>query len=350
MCRHAGLLVVFGCVGVLVLAPPTASAMVQPTPLNEGVAIDGAGVVWIDEHQMRFTRFLRPRSFTRPAPDSERATLASSAGAVATTSGGEPTRFVVGDPPGRLTPIAQPPSVRSPECVGWEPGTAADADFVLAGDELVAAGECEREELELGSPAPARQPVFGRDIRGGRWRVLRWIPGKQPPLLAADGSSSAIGVQQSPEHTEVLVIDTATGRLRARFKVDDGYLGFASPTRLVLAVPVAGRTGDQTWPLPPVEEEGSSVSESEPPESSFRLELYSTIGVHLGGLGTVTGRPLVSNMHLLLHENGRVSVRSLKGRRARPVIGFEPPARSLLAGTALRACAHARDGCTPGAT
>jgi hypothetical protein len=120
-------------------------------------------------------------------------------------------------------------------CSDWQPSSDPPADFVVAGDYLVASaqGEC-----PSGTTA-AREPLFIKDLRGGHWRVLRWLAGASPPILAAEGDTLAIGVQYSVTALDVVLLSVANGRVEAHFNLPDGYLAFASPARLVLSTPEA---------------------------------------------------------------------------------------------------------------
>jgi hypothetical protein len=195
-------------------------------------------------------------------------------------------------------------------CKGWLPSR----DFVVAGDDLVSAGECQWDDYS------AREPLYIRSLRGGRWRVLRWIAaislreGDGPyssvePVLAAEGDLVAVGVQFSSAKMEVSILDVRTGRTVSRFDVPDGYMAFASRERLVLSFPVLGPE-DKDFPL----SSGDNL---------YRLALYSASGYHIEEIGLSQEPPLVSGMHLVTDEEGTVSVRSVEGGAPTRVAGFD---------------------------
>jgi hypothetical protein len=164
----------------------------------------------------------------------------------------------------------------------------------------VAGGECHWDDPSVS------QPLFIRSLRGGRWRVLRWLAGDtEPPVLTAEGNLVAVGVQLSNAEMEVSILDVRNGRTEARFDLPYGHLAFASRDRLVLSAPVL-----------PV---------------GYRLALYSTRGQRIAELGSAQEPPLVSGMHLVTDEGQTVSVRSVAGGAAKAVIGFNSPVRSLVA-------------------
>lgn len=244
--------------------------------------------------------------------------VASSATAVVVLGGeGEKAEFSGGVLPGPLAPIPEPELVGGGGCRGWQPG----GGFVVAEDDLVAAGECHWDDHSV------REPLYIRSLRGGRWRVLRWLavdslPGGDgldygvPPVLAAEGDLVAVGVQRSSAKMEVSIIDVRSGRTEARFDLPDGDLGFAARNRLVLSAPVPASPDDGDFPF------------SEWP-GPFRLALYSTRGRHIAELGSAQEPPLVSGMHLVTDEDQTISVRSVNGGAPRAVIGFNT-ARALI--------------------
>jgi len=83
--------------------------------------------------------------------------------------------------------------------------------------------------------------VFVRNVHGGKWRVLRWLHGHHPPILATEGSLLAVGVQLSRANMRVTILDLVTGHLVARFDAPDGVLSFASSHRLVLSATAASQ-------------------------------------------------------------------------------------------------------------
>jgi hypothetical protein len=170
----------------------------------------------------------------------------------------------------------------------------------------------------------------GRPRREPHWRVLRWLPGENEPTLAAEGDLLAIGVPLTRSRMAVSVVDVRSGRTRARFDTPAGYLSFASPTRLVLAMP---RT---------LSVSGGPAAETTGP---YGLALFTTAGRRVANLGDSTEPPLVSGMHLVSVDQPEgagsfgqpiVSVRDLRHPGApQPLIAFAPPARELVA-SALR--------------
>jgi hypothetical protein len=296
------------CGPVLAIPPPA-----RP---QQALAIVDGGVVWFDDGPVLFKSFASGAS-RRLAANTYVTTsrqVPSSATAVAVLDGGN--GLLAGMPPKPLARIATPELFSGGGCKGWQ----ISRDSVIAGDDLVSAGECHWEDDAVS------QPLLIRSLRGGHWRVLRWLPANSPsehglydtvePVLAADGDLIAVGVQRSSAKMEVLILDARDGRTQARFNLHDGYLSFASRHRLVLSEP-APRGPDEVdfplyqWPGP------------------FRLASYSTDGRLVSGLGTAQEPPLVSGMHLVTVEEGTVSVRSINGGRARAVIGFNGPAREM---------------------
>jgi hypothetical protein len=166
-------------------------------------------------------------------------------------------------------------------------------------------------------------------LRGGHWGVLRWIAGGEKPSLADEGDVLAVGTQVSRALMHVALVRLPDDRTKARFDVPDGYLSFASRQRLVLSVP-AQFLPEGGFPLPPAIDGYRG-----PGPRSYELWLYSTGGDRLAALGSTSNLPLVSDMHLVLKEEGvegasRLTVRSLPGGASRPVVGFDTP-RALLA-------------------
>jgi hypothetical protein len=260
------------------------------------------GVVWFDEGPVFLKGFKsgRVRLGAINAPDERLSQMTSSATAVAALREEKNAAFVGGVPPGPLVPIAQPELVSGGGCKGWQAGTKSVHDFVVAEDDLVAAGECHWDDPSVS------QPLLIRSLRGGRWHVLRWLPGDtEPPVLAVEGNLIAVGAQFSSAEMEMSILDVRNGRREARFDLPDGHLAFASRDRLVLSVPV--------------------------PLVGYRLALYSTRGQHIAELGSAQEPPLVSGMHLVTDEGETVSVSSLAGGARKTVIGFNSPARSLVA-------------------
>ena len=277
--------------------------------------------MWFDDGTIFFKGFRAGSVRLGPIKKNEigpRAPLASSASAVAATAGegAGVGAFLGGVPPSPLAAIAPPKLMGGGGCKGWLPG----GDFVVAGDDLVAAGECQWDDYSV------RQPLYIRSLRGGRWRVLRWLAvdslptgnglySNVPPVLAADGDLVAVGVQFSSARMGVSILDVRDGRTAARFNLPDGHMAFASRDRLVLSVPVLPSPEDHEFPL-------SSAD-------LYRLALYSTRGHHIAELGAAKEPPLVSGMHLVTDEEGTVSVRSVAGGAPEPVASFNEAREQL---------------------
>jgi hypothetical protein len=304
------------------------------------------GVVWFDEGPVFFERFgsekmrLGPgrlRVLTRgPVISSARAVVVgggqreSAEEEDTVVVGGEQRegteeadpRFLASVPPGAFESIRYPPLFGDAGCKGWEPS----GPRVLADDELVVAGKCFWDDPF------SRQPLFVRSLHGGRWHVLRWLTGEYEPVLAAEGSLLAVGVQRSLAQMGVSILDLHDGRVHAHFTLPDGYLSFASRDRLVLSSTASPPPDGVCFPL------------DEGPCGPYRTALYSTHGQRIAELGTSREPPLVSDMHLLTDEyrevpgNGEyqtLSVRNLaggaSGGASRSVIGYNSPARALVA-------------------
>jgi hypothetical protein len=255
--------------------------------------------------------------------------------------GGAAGGFAAAVPPGRFAPVEQSGEealeVRGGGCTIWAPVIGSGlvpTDFAVAGDELIDAGECQGENGEEQELATS-QPLFVRSLRGGNWRVLRWLSGHNQPILATEGRLLAIGAQLPLAKMRVTILDLGTGRLVAQFDTPDGYLSFASTRRLVLSVPT-----------PPEAEEAHLAPAAEIAQPlasprirfrrpSYRIELYSLRGRRLADLGTAAQPPLVSHMHLVERESVEgdsvLVVRSVLGGASRRLIGFNEPARSLVA-------------------
>jgi hypothetical protein len=290
-----------------------ALAELPPLPPRQAVAVVRRGVVWFDNGPVFLKGFTSGtvRLGAINAQDERLPHMASSATAVALLKGeeenaGEEGEFLGGVPPSPLAPIAQPKLVSGGGCKGWLPG----GDFVVAEDDLVAAGDCRRDDV------PVRQPLFIRSLRGGRWRVLRWLASRESePVLTAEGNLVAVGVQFPLANMAVSILDVRNGRTEARFNLPDGYLAFASRNRLVLSI--GGR---------PRLSAGAGASERAS-AGTYRLALYSTRGRRIAELGSAQEPPLVSGMHLVTDEGQTVSVRTVMGGAPRAVIGFNPPGR-----------------------
>jgi hypothetical protein len=315
-------------------------------PPQQAVALVSRGVVWFDNSSLVLHGFVGAdvtlgwisRSRDRNLPQ-----MAASPSAVAALLerseqrlNGPPAEFVGGVPPRPLVSIPEPKPVAGGGCDRWQPAVQRPiANFVVAGDDLITAGEC---QTESGEPEPVeveRQPLFVRNLRGGQWHVLRWLAGELTPILAADGDRVAIGVQVFPAGMRVSIVDVRSGLTEARLAMPDGYLGFASRGRLLLSTPTPGQPGESSFPLEPQLRLGERTHGLSPPPSSYRLALYSTHGRRLATLGSASEPPLVSHMRfvtLVVNEAGRsvVTVHDLVRGGVQSVIGFNPPGRRLL--------------------
>jgi hypothetical protein len=327
--------------GVLACAS-SAAAFLRPLEPPQEAAVVRSGVVWVDRGRVLFQGFWSGSTILGGA-GTHTPTLASSNGAVALV-GGAAGGFAAAVPPGRFAPIEQSGEealeARGGECASWAPAIDSGlvpTDFAVAGDELVDAGECQGEnggfeEQELATS----QPLFVRRLRGGNWRVLRWLAGDNPPILATEGRLLAIGVQLPLAKMRVTILNLGTGQMVAQFDAPDGYLSFASSRRLVLSVPT---------PLDAEESHAAPAAEIAQPVAaprvrlrrrpSYRIELYSLRGRRLADLGTAAQPPLVSHMHLVERESiegdSVLMERSVLGGASRRLIGFNEPARSLVA-------------------
>ena len=322
--------VVFGLVAWSLAFPGSAWAPPPPPPPQQALAVTRAGVVWFDQGRLSLQGFRPGRTALGAVTAGGRwvPQLSSSAVAVAgLLSEGE---FVGGVPPPALRAIAQPRPVRGSGCRRWEPDTRPIGDFVVAASDLVVAGACESREAGAVTGQPLRQPLFLRELRGGRWRVLRWLGGDARPILAAEGGLLAIGEEHFASPMRVSIVDVGDGRTAARFSMPEGYLAFASRRRLVLSA--VNRT---PWPLEPVVRLGRGSYGGPGGDGGYRLALYSTGGRFIAELGSAEAPALVSHMHLLSdaysESEGEVfSVRALPAGPPRRVIGFRDPARSLV--------------------
>jgi hypothetical protein len=317
------LLIALGCAvdaeGVAVMIPP-----------RQELAAVAGGVVWVDQGPALLSGFSSASSVLGSVDGfgGRGRQLASSRDAVAVLTD---ERWLGSVLPAPLSPLAEPRPVNGGECVGWVPAVSPSADFAVVGDDLVSAGECKGSPDVVGEQGAAtRQPLFIRDLRGGRWRVLRWLAGGEPPMLRGGGDALAIGTQLSPRLMRVALVALPGGGTKTRFDVPDGYLSFASRERLVLSVPTDSWPEEADFPLPPAID---GYREAGP--TSYELSLYSTGGDRLAALGSASSLPLVSDMHLVSKEaaedGSTLSVRSLPDGTSRQVVGFDAPARTLLA-------------------
>jgi hypothetical protein len=269
---------------------------------NKGLAIVNRGVLLARDGELLLEgpHFLIRRLW---ASSSFQGDFSSSASATAVLLEdvhlSEEPHFAASVLPHRLSAIAQPPRLSGGGCTWWEPS----GDFVVVQDELVAAGQCQEVQEH-----PVREPLFIRSLRGGRWKVLRWLAGVSAPAFASEGALLAVGARRSDRRVTVSILDLSTGVARARFETPLGDLAFASRQRLVLEIPERVTSTDRRQPV--------------------SLRLYSARGDYLRNLGNVA-EPLISHMHIAAYENGTLSVRAAAGGPPRPVVGFYPPARGL---------------------
>lgn len=219
-----------------------------------------------------------------------------------------------------------------------------EPDFVVVGDKIISAGIClPGEGTTSEAEAQTRQPLFSHDVRGGEWRVWRWLSGGLRPVLAAEGSLLAVGEILQPHRGEpvdtgrrrmrVSIVDMRTGTIRARFVLPAGQLAFASANRLVLSIVTANGARAYSSKAGPT---SSPLKESPLKRRNriYRSWLYSTGGRRIADLGTFLGLPRVSHMHLLTEES-TIAVRRIPGGTSSPVIGFNAPQRTLV-GLAFR--------------
>jgi hypothetical protein len=327
LARCVASVVLAGLATIAAAAPSRAEPFLRPSgsSAGAGVAVLAKGAVWSDGYQLRWQGFSSPGKVLgglhEPDPF-----LASSANAVALAGRGfSESFFSAAVPPDRFAPIGQVwAPVRGAGCE-WLPwGTAEPREFVVAGNQLVDGGDC-AEEMTFQAQLP-KQPLFVRDVRGGNWHVLRWLSGRATPVLAAEGEKLAVGVGSSTRRMHVVVFDLPSTKPIAQFDAPAGYLGFASPTRLIDSVLV---------PLHPHEAKAPPLIEpfKRRVPHSYSVELYSLDGRRLAALGTFGEPPLASHMHLLSVEGNegesRLVLRSIADGRARPLVGFSEPVRSL---------------------
>ena len=309
---------------------------------RQAVAVLGEGVVWFDEGLVSLQSFSSRARRLGSTPTHDRLTpvVQSSATAVVMLErrvAREPepespltpgpvlgSRFVAVVPPLPPTPIAQGKGIAGGGCERWLPKVEEPSDFVVAGDELVTAGECVRKRtaskggdvIEIPT-SPAEEPVLVTGLNKGGWKVLRWLKGATAPSLAAEGDLLAIGRQISRARLDVSIINVLSGRTRARFVTPDGALSFAAGNRLLLFEP---------------------VEEAFPPEGAIggavQLELYSLRGRALAALGVDDRLASLEASAMRVLEwtaAGTLTVRNLSDGELRPVIGFHSPGRKLIA-------------------
>lgn len=281
-------------------------AIVPPRPFeNRGLAIVDGGVLWFHEGGLLLEgphSRIRRLGVSGSLEDDFSSSASATAALVASVD--EEAHFVSSVLPRRLSAIAQPPRLGGAGCTYWEPSRP----YVVVEDDLVATGEC--QEI---TEHPKRLPLYIRNLRGGRWKVLRWLAGSSAPELAAEGPLLAVGAPRADRRMTVSILDLSTGATKASFETPLGQLAFASPQRIVLEIP-ARAASMQPRQL------GRSRTVS--------LRLYSRGGKHFADLGSMT-EPLLSGMHIATYENSTLSVRSVAGGAPRPIVGFSSPPREL---------------------
>jgi hypothetical protein len=298
----------------------------RPTPAGTPVALVPGGAVWYDEGPIEFDRFgvgtVQLGWGGRYNPD----VLQSSADAVAGVLG--EGRFQGGLLGGRIRPMYQPVGVPAGECeVGWIPDAGDEPDFVLSGRKIISAATCvSADGNKLDAEAANGQPLFIHDVRGGEWRVWRWLHGGFEPPLAVEGSLVAVGeppkvaLRESEStarrYMRVSIVDSHTGAVLAHFRTPFGQLAFAAPDRLVVTVSESRRAT------------AASRAREGFPAPTYRSFLYALDGRRLADLGTFDAIPRISNMHLLT-TGSTLEVRSLPNGPSSPVIGFDGLQRTL---------------------
>lgn len=279
-------------------------AIPPPPPFeNKGLAIVHGGVLRFDQESLLLEgphSVIRRLGASLSEEDDDFSSSASATAALVEKPEEEPS-FVASVLPRRLSAIAQPQPLSGAGCTWWEPSRP----YVVVEDELVATGKCQEV-----TEHPVREPLFIRDLRGGRWTILRWLAGVPEPRFAAEGPLLAIGSRRFDRLMAVSILDLSTGATQADFETPPGQLAFASPQRLVVETP-----------------DRVNFTEGRP---VVRLRLYSTRGSYLANLGSMT-EPLISGMHIVAYEKGRLFVRRVADGAPRSVIGFNPPARRLAA-------------------
>jgi hypothetical protein len=281
-------------VGLMAASEGLAQGGGPPPFKNRGLAIVNGGVLWFDEGTLLLEG---PHLGVRRLWASSLFEDEFSSSATAVALGTQLASVL----PRRLSAIAQPPRLSGRGCTWWEPSE----NFVVVEDELVAAGECQEV-----TEHPRAKPLYIRNLRGGRWKVLRWLAGASGTALAAEGALLAIGAQRSDRRMTVSILDLSTGATQASFDTPVGRMAFASPRRLVVEIPDRVATNEG--------------------RRRVSLRLYSTRRNYLANLGAVT-EPLISGLHIVAYENGTLSVRSVAGGPPRPVVGFNRSTRGLKA-------------------
>ena len=294
---------------------PRAFAFQEETP----IALVPGGAVWYDEGPIEFDRFGVGSVQLGWGRSYSPHSLQSSGDAVAGVLG--EGRFEAGLVSGRIRPMYQPVAVPGGECTGgWVPDAGNAPHFVLAGLKIISAGVCvddERNEYEAGTAKG--QPLFLHDVRGGEWRVWRWLRGGFEPPLAVEGTRVAIGEPLGAAAREVetvgarrmrvSVLDARNGAVLARFRAPFGSLAFAAQDRLVVTV----------------QQRPAARSAIRSPPSLMRISfssfMYALDGRRLADLGSLGASPRISHMHVLT-GGAALEVRTLPSGPSIPLVGF----------------------------
>jgi hypothetical protein len=295
-------LALVSCVLTVGLTAASEGLAITPSPPfeNRGLAIVNGGVLWFDEETLLLEG---PRGAIRPLGASafgDEFSSSATATAALTEGGavGEP-HFVASVLPERLSAIAQPPRLSGGGCTWWEPSRP----YVVVKDDLVATGDCQEIKEH-----PVREPLYIRSLRGGRWRVMRWLAGAFVSALAAEGPLLALGAHRVDHQMTVSITNLSTGAMQSSFETPLGRLAFASPQRLVVEIASGGTSSRRSH--------------------AVSLRLYSSRGKYLANVGSRI-EPLISGMHIVAFENGTLSVSSVAGGAPRPVVGFNATSRTL---------------------
>ena len=97
-------------------------------------------------------------------------------------------------------------------------------DFAVADGELLDAGECQGESgVRYNQELATAQPLFVHRLRGGGWRILRWLKGNQSPILATERDLLAIGEPLGAKTMRVTILDLARRAVVAQFAAPLGY-------------------------------------------------------------------------------------------------------------------------------
>ncbi|MHB8532254.1 MAG: hypothetical protein ACYDC2_05995 [Solirubrobacteraceae bacterium] len=304
---------ILGGAAVAVAIPP-------PRPLQQAVTIVKAGVVWYDDGVVRLIDHAGRRrvlaSWSESASEGP-PQISSSGTAVALEAG---DRLRGGLPPAPLSLLAAGRPVGQGRLRCWRPQLHGIVDFAVAADQLVIAAEqlCR-------SPGSSAQPLFAKNLRGGRWRVIRWLTTSAPPILAADGDLLAIGVQRSLSSLmDVRVLDVASASTRWRLRLPEGYLAFAAPDRLVVSIPTFASFPLQTR----VETPNGTYARAGSLGGGYRVGVFDTNGRLLASLGASDEQPRISAGRRITisyssrTESQTLSVADIPNGPSRAVVGF----------------------------